>query len=378
MTLNNSQDRYKILVKIPYRLPAIRIYLYSFRWILEDLWQHFRVRWLLASLVSFAAPTLQAMSFALLTSFFAAFAQGTAIKTKYFNIGFLKPNEASTAFVVSILCFCLLLSSGLARYLGERLFIGLRFNYTRLCLERGAKEIMHYWADDSLLTLRYKLIIVARSDSISCGKLAMLLASAGSPLMEFLVFSLICIYLYPLLTFIIGIVVICTVPFFRILVFTGSHYYSIREQYALASGCELREYVAKSSKDHQDILSKSNDMFFQNLGNTKDWIDSLLEYTLVAPKSIFISTVLSSLALAFMVIFIQISMASGVFSLNQALIYVVVLRYTTRAFQQFTSRFSSLNIFYKQMMRYKKIIKGEMPQEILDSKEIESEEVDDF
>ena len=365
-------------MKILYRLSTTRIYLYSFEWILKDLWQNFRASWFLASLISLAAPTLQAMSFALLTSFVAASAQGTVIKAKYFNLSFLEPNDVSTAFVVSVLCFCLLLCSGLATYLGERLFIGLRFNYTRLCLERGVKKVIYYWEDDNLLTLRYRLVTVVRSDSISCGKLGMLLASAGSPLMEFLIFSLVCIYLYPLLTFIIGIVVICTVPFFCILVFTGSHYYSIREQYALASGRELREYVAKSSKDHKELFGKANYMFFEHLENTKDWIDSLLGYTLVAPKSIFISTVLSSLALAVMVIFLDINIENKTFSLNQTLIYILILRYTIRAFQQFTSRFSSLNIFYKQMMRYKKILEGQMPQELLDPKGIESEEVDDF
>jgi len=351
-------------------------YYASIAWIFRDLATHFRFRWIIASIVSLSSPTLQAMAFALLTSFFIASAKGTPIQAKYLDLGFLKSNELSTILIVSLLCPGLLLVSGLARYLGEKLLVDLRFHYTRFSINRGVRKIFQHWFGDDAQSakVRSKLIIIVRSDSISCGRLASLAASAASPLAEFLIFGAFAFYLFPLLTIAIAVVALLTASHFRRIMSRGNHYFFVRERQAADSSLELKKYAAQTSDlEPSENLSKS--LFSHKFPHTESWIYSLSQYTLVAPKSILAANTLNSFVFGIIIIVLGGQIADGAYNLNKSLIYLILLRYIMRAFQQFTSRFSSLNIFYSQVVRYKEVLDGKLPLGFQESSVLE-EDVD--
>jgi len=101
--------------------------------------------------------------------------------------------------------------------------------------------------------------------------------------------------------------------------------------------------------------------FINQFPSTESWIYSLFEYTLVGPRSLLVSAAFSSLSFAIIITFLGNRIVAQSSALSESLIYLILLRYVMRSFQQFTSRFSSLNIFYEQVVRYKRILDGKLP-----------------
>ena len=208
--------------------------------------------------------------------------------------------------------------------------------------------------------MRSNLVILIRSDAVSCGRLAMLAASAITPLVEFLIFGLLAVYVYPLLTGLIAFAAMLTFSHFRRIMSNGSYYFSAREKQAFESGNELREYIKQSNYVQVSSLGKRS-TFINQFPSTESWIYSLFEYTLVGPRSLLVSAAFSSLSFAIIITFLGNRIVAQSSALSESLIYLILLRYVMRSFQQFTSRFSSLNIFYEQVVRYKRILDGKLP-----------------
>ena len=352
-------------------------YWISLSWILKDLFSYFRWTWLAASLFTLASPTLQAMSFALLTSFVVFTVKGTVIRGKYFSLAFLDPSDFSSVLFIALLCSGLLLCAALTKYLGDNFFIDLRFKYTRFSIDRGFNYISRYmFCQEHIDTKIFsKLISLIRRDSIACGRIATLAASAISPFIEFVIFGTVTLYFYPLLTITLVVLIALNLRFFYKIIAKGSYYSLLREKQAFFSSEELR--ISLQEKHYLNDSSDRNysaDIFMMRFPDTEEWINSLSQYILVVPKSRLAASILISLMVGIIILFLGTYNMIGTSQLDKSLIYLIILRYVFRAFQDFVSRFSAFNRFYSQALRYKEIISGNIPKDIFDSLDIDEED----
>jgi len=349
----------------------------SIGWIVSDLARHFLPQWIAASLITLAAPTLQAIAFLLLSSFVVSAARGTTIQARRFQLDFLPSGEMSTVLIIAGICTALLLTSAVAKFLGEKLFIDLRFSYTEFNIKRGVHEIGKYWqgSEENMAEIRRRLASLVRRDSIYCGRIATLAASTASPLIQFIASALAALWLYPLLTAAIGAVTLFAVRFLHRISVAGNRHSSDRERYAPEAGRELKEYLLDASSFIGDHRSQA-DTLSQPFPKTERWLYSLSEFLMVVPLSRLVTGILSGFVIGAIVIGLGIHISGDKSSLGKALVYLIMLRYMVTSFQQIISYISSLNRFYSQAVRYRSLLRGEVPSDILIEQMIEEDDND--
>jgi hypothetical protein len=349
----------------------------SLGWIVSDLARYFLAKWIFASLVTLAAPTLQAIAFLLLSSFVVSAARGTTIQARRFQLDFLPSGEMSTVLIVAVICTGLLLISAIAKFLGEKILINIRFSYTEFNIKRAIHSLGSYWQEskESSVDNCRRLASLVRRDSIYCGRIATFVVSISSPLIEFIASALAALWLYPLLTMAIGAVALLAVRFLHQISVVGNRYSLEQERYASEAGREVKEYLLDTSsfinngRSLVDILSKP-------LPKTEHWLYSLSGLLMVVPLSRLVTGILTGFVIGAIVIALGFNVGAEQSSLGKALVYLIMLRYMVTSFQQIISYISSLNRFYSHAVRYKSLLRGELPSDILIEQMLENEDND--
>lgn len=338
-------------------------YLSAIAWIVEDLIQHFWMPWLLASGLTLASPTLQSIAFLLLSSFVIGVAQGGSFPHPLGGEA-LSYEDESTVALVAIACTGLLVLSSIARYWGDRMFTYLRSDYAEFCIVRGTQAMMTRWNNEPSDIL-VQIILLIRRDSIFCSRIAASAASTGAPLIEFVVSLSLTLWLYPLITMLVGAIALLGGRSLRTINITGAYHSSHQEQLAPESSRELRSYVLnKPSTDLDQPTHSSIPLSIDSFPVTKEWLHSLLEYIMVMPLSRLVTGILTGLIIGAIVIGLGLQIQIDTSQLNRSLTYLIALRYLVRSFQQIIGNLSSLNRFYNQAKRYRSIVTGQLPAEV--------------
>lgn len=349
----------------------------SLGWIVSDLARYFLAQWIVASLVTLAAPTLQAIAFLLLSSFVVSAARGTTIQARRFQLDFLQSGEISTVLIIAVICTGLLLMSATAKFFGEKILINLRFSYTEFNTKRAINSLKNHLhkLKESPVAVYRRLASLVRRDSIYCGRIATFIVSISAPLIEFIASALAAIWLYPLLTVAIGSVALLTVRFLHQISVMGNRHSLEQERYASEAGREVTEYLLDTSSFINNDRSLA-DILSQPLPKTEHWLYSLSGLLMVVPLSRLVTGILSGFVIGTIVIALGLSVGADQSSLSKALVYLIMLRYMVTSFQQIISYISCLNRFYSNAVRYRSLLRGEIPSDILIEEMLEDEDND--
>ncbi|MFP4133889.1 MAG: hypothetical protein ACLFTJ_07030 [Halothece sp.] len=350
-------------------------YGHSIGWIVLDLARYFWLRWLVASVITLASPALQVAAFILLSSFIISTASGSELKFKQFQLDFLQPGETATTFYIAITCTILLLTSAIFRFFGEKLFIDLRFAYTRFSIERGIRFIFQHWkgTEKEFQEIRENLASFVKRDSIYCGRIATLAASIATPLLEFVISTLVAISLYPLLTMIIGITSLLAVRFLYRISKTGSFYSLNREKYAPQSTKEIKHHVTHDTS----FLEKDSQTLPRDLilfPKTETWLLSMSRYVMTVPLSKLVTGILIAVVVGIIILGLGVRLNATNVTVSNGLFYLIALRYMIKSFQEIINALSSLNRFYPQAVRYRNLLQGELPSGLGKDSDMEDDE----
>jgi ABC-type multidrug transport system fused ATPase/permease subunit len=296
------------------------------------------------------------------------------LRFKQFQLDFLQSGETATTLYVAIICTTLLLISTFAKFIGEKLFIDLRFAYTRFSIKRGIHLIFKYWkGGEEEFQLPRSLVSLVKRDSIYCGRIATLAASIAAPLLEFIVSTLVALQLYPLLTIIIGITSLLAVRFLHRISKAGSFHSLNREKYASQSTQELKDYVLNNTSLFQEDRTKlaTTAMPFPK---TETWLYSMSRYVMAVPLSRLVTGILIGVVVGLIVLGLGARLGTESNTVSKGLFYLIALRYMIKSFQEIISAFSSLNRFYPQAVRYKKLLQGELSSHISPGMNLEGDE----
>lgn len=349
----------------------------SLGWIFSDLVKYFLPQLILANLIAFFAPGLQATAFFLLSSFVSVSTRGGIIRTRHFRLDFLQSGEISTILTISVICTVLLLTSAIARFWGEKLFINLRFDYTRFCLNRGLDAVVKYWGDldEESIQLRLSLSSLIKRDSVYCGRIALFVGSIGTPICEFSISLMVALWLYPLLTFTIGILSLLAIRFLYRISVNGHQNSYLREKYNPQVKQEIKEYIISASSSVNTGQSPSN-FLERRFPQAENWFKSLSEFILVVPLSRLVTGILTGFIIGVIVFGLGFSFANNSQNITKALVYLVTLKYLIKSCQQIVAYLSTINRFYFQAVRYQNVIRGQLPADIQVNSTLEED--DDF
>lgn len=359
------------------KIQILKQYGTSVGWIFLDLLQYFWPQWLLASLVMILAPAFQALAFILLSYFVSSITQGNTIYLKQFQLNFLNSNDTSTILSIAVICTVLLVLAAIARFFGEKLFIKLRISYTYFNITRGLRIISKFWGGYPKESSEFykNLISFLRRDAIHCGRIALLAASMGAPLVELIVSTIAALWLYPLLTIVISGITLFAVRFLHRFSVVGNYHSSRRESAAREASQELKTYITKN-EDFKDITIKKEKEAFADffLPKTDQWLSSVFQYLLTVPLSRLVTGVLSGLVIGAVVVGLGVYINTDTIQVSRSLIYLIALRYMVKSFQQIISSLSSLNRFYSQASRYRNLLKGKLPPDLFTSQSLDNKE----
>ena len=212
-----------------------------------------------------------------------------------------------------------------------------------------------------------------KRDSIYCGRIAMLAASIAAPLLEFVISTVVAIWLYPLLTIIIGITSLLAVRFLYRISKTGSFYSLNREKYAPQSTQEIKNHVIHNTSFLEKESKKLPRDFIQ-FPKTETWLSSMSRYVMTVPLSKLVTGILIAIVVGIVILGLGVRLNAANVTVSNGLFYLIALRYMIKSFQEVISALSSLNRFYPQAVRYRNLLQGELPSGLGKDSNMEDEE----